>query len=529
MITFHGDWPDRDTFNKCTSKFTPFVVQGMKDRVSLTRLLTLLKSDELSHAVVDVSCIGGEAEFSGSPQAREYVHIPFHAIFEGFQAALAGNKSSHWTHNVEGLNLYLAQTSLINLMSHQNLLQECPNPLIDSPCDSSTSAPLPQSPCLPDIVTDVNLWMNLDKPVVSSLHYDGNHNLLLVYSGMKRVTLLPPSLTSQLRPYPAYFDSPNHSYLNASSAQLQSCQQGQVIELQAGDALFIPEGWWHLVESKEATLAINWWFKSPLQMLLDSGMAPYVLRTTLHELVMASQRNLQPSATTATTTMTATTTTTTITTTTTTCPQDSPRKMREKSLCEIESNVTGREEKKRRREEEVKRKVHNNREGIAPRQQPDTFSDESATLEDFEHSIMRHIRGGGDATSSQSSTTLAASQSDIESILLSCSLTNMRSLWPSFAKRHPQIWYEILMSLSPSCCASLMSTWESQIHASSEMNDFMISILNSPWGRDDIDDRALKVRKYFIQQRDIFLQSLAKNVIHELLLTTPQNSSMEHK
>ena len=48
---------------------------------------------------------------------------------------------------------------------------------------------------------------------------------------------------------------------------------------QAGDALLIPEGWWHQVDSDPATLAVNfWWASQPAAPALP---APYVLRRTL--------------------------------------------------------------------------------------------------------------------------------------------------------------------------------------------------------------------------------------------------------
>ena len=38
------------------------------------------------------------------------------------------------------------------------------------------------------------------------------------------------------------------------------------LELSAGEAAFIPEGWWHeVVSPEEATLAINWWWPGPLE------------------------------------------------------------------------------------------------------------------------------------------------------------------------------------------------------------------------------------------------------------------------
>ena len=49
--------------------------------------------------------------------------------------------------------------------------------------------------------------------------------------------------------------------------------------LQAGDALVIPEGWWHSVKSQPGTIAVNFWWERPA----TAGSLPkaYLLRRTL--------------------------------------------------------------------------------------------------------------------------------------------------------------------------------------------------------------------------------------------------------
>jgi hypothetical protein len=37
----------------------------------------------------------------------------------------------------------------------------------------------------------------------------------------------------------------------------------QVVTLRAGDALFLPEGWWHQVDSDGTTIAVNFWCGRP--------------------------------------------------------------------------------------------------------------------------------------------------------------------------------------------------------------------------------------------------------------------------
>ena len=41
------------------------------------------------------------------------------------------------------------------------------------------------------------------------------------------------------------------------------------IDLQAGEALYIPAGWFHHVENLETTVAVNWWLGQPRVALLD--------------------------------------------------------------------------------------------------------------------------------------------------------------------------------------------------------------------------------------------------------------------
>lgn len=61
------------------------------------------------------------------------------------------------------------------------------------------------------------------------------------------------------------------------------CQPGatkMLFPLQAGDALFIPEGWWHQVDSEQTTIAVNFWWQSAFTKSLQqqTHMQQYYLR-----------------------------------------------------------------------------------------------------------------------------------------------------------------------------------------------------------------------------------------------------------
>ena len=52
------------------------------------------------------------------------------------------------------------------------------------------------------------------------------------------------------------------------------------LELSAGEAAFIPEGWWHeVVSPEEATLAINWWWPGPRGRARAGGGAAALRRS----------------------------------------------------------------------------------------------------------------------------------------------------------------------------------------------------------------------------------------------------------
>jgi hypothetical protein len=162
-----------------------------------------------------------------------------------------------------------------------------------------------------------NLWMNI-QAATSTLHYDANNNILILLEGSKKILLFSPSCTKYLKPAAAYNEHPNHSNLTPAEADAvaTSLPTGEAhkdnagnyfvhtVNLSAGDALFIPEGWWHQVYSEKCSMAVNFWFHSPLHDFLNgpepvnnstylqdnsnfitTDMSSYVLRGALRRLV----------------------------------------------------------------------------------------------------------------------------------------------------------------------------------------------------------------------------------------------------
>ena len=98
-----------------------------------------------------------------------------------------------------------------------------------------------------DDVTSINLWCAGDA-VTSSLHYDENHNILIVTRGHKRVKLYNPSRT-EIEPNGVHSNSGNHARLRT-----KEIKPDFIVDIFPRTALFIPEGWYHEVESASGTL-----------------------------------------------------------------------------------------------------------------------------------------------------------------------------------------------------------------------------------------------------------------------------------
>ncbi|KAF5204688.1 2-oxoglutarate (2OG) and Fe(II)-dependent oxygenase superfamily protein [Thalictrum thalictroides] len=79
-------------------------------------------------------------------------------------------------------------------------------------------------------------------------------------------------------------DLKNPDYAIHSRAK-HSLDYSQKVTLHAGDALFIPEGWFHQVDSDELTIAVNYWWQSSIMSSMSEHMDAYYLRIILKRLV----------------------------------------------------------------------------------------------------------------------------------------------------------------------------------------------------------------------------------------------------
>jgi hypothetical protein len=151
------------------------------------------------------------------------------------------------------------------------------------------SAPLPD--CLPDFASGNRLEL-LDGSIVPRIwignavkvqtHYDFSNNIACVLAGRRRFTLFPPEQLPNLYPGPmditlagvpismVPLENPDFERYPRFREALAAAR---VAELEPGDALFIPYGWWHHVQSlRPFNVLVNYWWadSSPLTSPLDS-------------------------------------------------------------------------------------------------------------------------------------------------------------------------------------------------------------------------------------------------------------------
>ena len=123
------------------------------------------------------------------------------------------------------------------------------------------------NPLLPPAVTP-RVWIG--NTLVVQTHFDLSSNIACVVGGRRRFTLFPPEQLPNLYVGPIEFNisGPPISMVPLRNPDLarfprfaEALASSQVAELGAGDALYVPFGWWHHVEALEPfnVLANYWW------------------------------------------------------------------------------------------------------------------------------------------------------------------------------------------------------------------------------------------------------------------------------
>eukprot|EP00457_Paulinella_chromatophora_P005842 gb/GEZN01005859.1/.p1 GENE.gb/GEZN01005859.1/~~gb/GEZN01005859.1/.p1 ORF type:complete len:546 (-),score=97.52 gb/GEZN01005859.1/:61-1698(-) len=113
-----------------------------------------------------------------------------------------------------------------------------------------------------------NLWIAAEN-VSARCHYDADHNLFVQVLGQKRMLLFPPQAWPGLSVFPHTHPVARHSRLDfrlSSSSAFDALgpflSLGREVFLSPGDALFLPAFWWHFVETRSASISVNFYVPS---------------------------------------------------------------------------------------------------------------------------------------------------------------------------------------------------------------------------------------------------------------------------
>lgn len=121
-----------------------------------------------------------------------------------------------------------------------------------------------------NLIKDVTPRLWVGNQGIVDIHYDGSDNLACVVAGKRRFTLFAPNQTSNLYPGPLDF---NPAGVPVSMVDLHNpdferfprfktaLDNAYSVELEAGDAIFIPMLWWHhVVAHSDVNALLNYWW-----------------------------------------------------------------------------------------------------------------------------------------------------------------------------------------------------------------------------------------------------------------------------
>jgi hypothetical protein len=166
--------------------------------------------------------------------------------------------------------------------------------------------------CLPGLRSDNDLGFGSRQPLMSlwlgnrtriAAHHDLPANLACVVAGRRRFTVLPPSALPDLYVGPLDFTPAGQaiSLVDFAEPDLQrfprfadALRQTEVVELSAGDALYIPSLWWHHVEALEPfNVLINYWWRDAPGYMDSPVNALMLALLTLRDLPAAQREAWQ--------------------------------------------------------------------------------------------------------------------------------------------------------------------------------------------------------------------------------------------
>lgn len=136
------------------------------------------------------------------------------------------------------------------------------------------------------------LWIGNNSRIAA--HYDVPDNLICVTAGKRKVTLFPPEQVENLYVGPLHFTPAGQAISLVDFKQpdferfprfARALDAALVVELNPGDALYIPSMWWHHIEGQQSiNMLVNFWWRESPAYLGRSENALYHAMLALNQL-----------------------------------------------------------------------------------------------------------------------------------------------------------------------------------------------------------------------------------------------------
>ena len=139
----------------------------------------------------------------------------------------------------------------------------------------------------------VSVWMGNQTRIAA--HFDSPNNIACVTAGRRRFTLFAPEQLVNLYVGPLDFTPAGQAIslvdfhkpdFDRYPRFKEALKVAQVVELDAGDAIYIPSMWWHHVEALEAfNVLINYWWQAASVADNHQGLKTAPMDTMIHALL----------------------------------------------------------------------------------------------------------------------------------------------------------------------------------------------------------------------------------------------------
>ena len=116
------------------------------------------------------------------------------------------------------------------------------------------------------------------KGTITSLHQDLFENLYTMVKGKKTITLFEPS--APVYPNSRFSRLPNHAQVDPLKPDYNRFPdfknaQPYIVELSAGETLFLPSFWWHHLKNEEESIAVSFWWAHGWKLPIAWAAAMY--------------------------------------------------------------------------------------------------------------------------------------------------------------------------------------------------------------------------------------------------------------